>query len=560
MGLQGLHSIETQNGDTEKTEYKGHYVVFGPPGCGKTTFLCNQVRKLVKEGLQPLVCSLTKTAAREVAGRDVPVDPQSIGTLHSLAYRTIGRAQKLAEVAEWNSEFPHYAMSGNFSSREKSSDDIMPTQGTKVAGDGLFGRLELLRHQMRPKELWPSTVREFSDAWEDWKYECDYCDFTDMIEDATRWSDGAIGDPDVIVVDEMQDFSRLEYALLDKWSQATRALITVGDPYQSLYTWRGAAPEIFFDPSVDANHRKILSQSYRVPRAVQQCAVKWVSTLSDYQAVEYKPRDVEGEVNILQRGTRLAPGNIITAAKDELGDGKSVMILASCEYMLSPLVRAMREQGIPFANPWRPSHGGWNPMGNRRGVTMLSRITSLLAMLERPWTVRELVEWSSILTASELFVRGGKKKLQSVVAEETVALDAPWVSVAEFIDTDKLIPLGQMLQRRDTKAALEWWLPRITSSKLKPAIYPVSVAEQWGVEALKQTPRLYVGTIHSFKGGEADVVFLLPDLPPIAYAQWQKGKKHADPIIRAFYVALTRAREKLYICQPAGEMTVTIGV
>ena len=62
-------------------------------------------------------------------------------------------------------------------------------------------------------------------------------------------------------------------------------------------------------------------------------------------------------------------------------------------------------------------------------------------------------------------------------------------------------------------------------------------------------PKVIVGTIHSVKGGEADVVFLFPDLSPGA-ARMYETQDGRDSATRLFYVGATRARETLVICSP----------
>jgi superfamily I DNA/RNA helicase len=73
---------------------------------------------------------------------------------------------------------------------------------------------------------------------------------------------------------------------------------------------------------------------------------------------------------------------------------------------------------------------------------------------------------------------------------------------------------------------------------------------------LKQTPRAIVGTIHSVKGGEADVVFLFPDLSRSAAKAYDGQGSTRDSVIRLFYVGVTRAREAVYICEPASNMMI----
>jgi len=90
------------------------YRIFGPPGTGKTTNLSRQIRRAV-ERFGPdsvLVTSFSKAAAAELAGRDLPISTDRIGTLHSHCYHALG-APAIAEanVEEWNRENPHLAIS-----------------------------------------------------------------------------------------------------------------------------------------------------------------------------------------------------------------------------------------------------------------------------------------------------------------------------------------------------------------------------------------------------------------------------------------------------------------
>ena len=57
---------------------------------------------------------------------------------------------------------------------------------------------------------------------------------------------------------------------------------------------------------------------------------------------------------------------------------------------------------------------------------------------------------------------------------------------------------------------------------------------------------MIVGTIHSVKGGEADVVYVAPDLSERGALEWEStNESRKDRVRRLFYVAITRAREKV---------------
>jgi superfamily I DNA/RNA helicase len=60
------------------------------------------------------------------------------------------------------------------------------------------------------------------------------------------------------------------------------------------------------------------------------------------------------------------------------------------------------------------------------------------------------------------------------------------------------------------------------------------------------------------KGGQADVVYLFPDMSQAGDAQYGRDGAPRDSVIRQFYVGATRAREKLYICARESNMAVAI--
>lgn len=76
------------------------------------------------------------------------------------------------------------------------------------------------------------------------------------------------------------------------------------------------------------------------------------------------------------------------------------------------------------------------------------------------------------------------------------------------------------------------------------------IPSQWYYEKIgtfNTKPRLKLSTIHSVKGGEADNVLLITDIPPMTLREM---KDKPDDEHRVFYVAVTRARHNLYLLNP----------
>ena len=548
------------------------YRAIGPPGCGKTTWLSKQVKNAVaKHGPDSvLLASLTRAAAAELAGRDMPIGEQAIGTLHAHAFRSLDRpalAQDKEHIEAWNAHVSNRDQPNWRLTKSLKADDMgRGSQEEATEGDTLYEEAETYRHRCLPFDDWLNErVKAWFTAWQDFKEMSYAMDFTDMIVKATEVVEHAPGDPRFIFLDEAQDLSLLELRLARKWAEHCETFIMVGDPDQCLYEWRGSSPLNFETPKLPEENYKYLSQSYRVPAAVHRVAVNWIEQIKDRRKVEYDPRTVdpgnplsdvaEGKCRDIELSFQ-DPEDLIVDAEGyleervELEDGvsrpKTVMFLGTAGYMLHPLIKHMREEGIAFHNPYNTKRGDWNPLGSvaRYGATSMAeriRAFSHGAWLEDSG---ELRKWLSTLKLDHF--RAGR-----------------WVTnefVSKLKGKHSLDELANIMTQEALKQSYEanfTWLRDGMKSQykdLRSTEYAIRVVERHGEQALIETPRIVVGTVHSVKGGQADVVYVFPDLSPAADDEWGDGwgtEESKAGIYRVFYVAMTRAREELVLCGPS---------
>jgi hypothetical protein len=596
--------------------YSGRYIVIGPPGTGKTTFLSKQVRNVIEkyssgfgQSLYPnpvLICSLTRAAAAEVAGRDLPLPKSAIGTLHAHCFRALEFPKLLegAHIEVWNQTSGYPLGSTDFGSSEETSGeenawDRRADVNIGTDGDALLQRMEILRHRLIPRDEWDDDVFRFANDWDTFKKDQGVIDFTDLIESALHTVQCAPGCPAVIMVDEAQDLSAMEYSLIQKWGDKSRATIVVGDPWQALYTWRGADPGLFSDKSVPASHRRILSQSYRVPERVLRVSVGWVRDhLSTYEPIEYSPRnvpiadeDVGGEMG-WREATIYDSDSVIDECEQLLETGRSVMFQTTCSYMLNSLIGNLRRKNIPFSNPWRKYRRDWNPLGvSGKGLSMVARMLAFVRPCHdnpnrAPWTVKDVAKFIDPMSAKGVLIRGAKKLIDGLgepdsgddvdISTDNIFIDEKAPSADPFAETglskeerDKGAVLDEELEEWFEPAALDeimminrgersvaeaclWWQGRLLATPKKVVEYPVGVVVSRGLEGLVEAPRVFVGTIHSFKGAEADVSYVFPDLSSAGARQWNSGHGLLrDEVVRLFYVAMTRAREQCFVCRNA---------
>jgi superfamily I DNA/RNA helicase len=524
------------------------YRIFGPPGTGKTTTLTRQIRRAV-EKYGPdniLVTSFSRAAAAELAGRDLPIGASQVGTLHSHCWHALG-GPEIAEscVEDWNRDHPSLAITpqkkqGKLDGEEYIEDETEPEKG----GDALLQELNRARGEMRDHRIWPPTLVRFETLWSAYKRANGLLDFADLIDTCLHEVAIAPRNPSVIFADEAQDLNGMQLALIRKWGERAGYFIVAGDDDQTIYAFTGATPDAFLDPDIPDDHKIILKQSYRVPRAVHRLAEGLIHTVTRRQAKEYLPRDDAGSVIRLTSGTYNSPQySILSSAMQHLEQGKTVMFLASCSYMLRTLIAVLRSQGIPFHNPYRKTNGAWNPIRVGKRVSTANRILSLLighsdyGTEHRSWTNGDLAQWADALQAKGIMRHGAKAKLKTGDMERPLTME-------RLDEVFEPLALESLMAACDAgyRDLLAWWRARVTPDLAERVKYPGDIAARLGPQALLETPQVVVGTIHSVKGGQADVVYLFPDLSQAGDAQYGRGGLARDTVVRLFYV-------QLYVCQ-----------
>lgn len=534
--------------------------ITGPPGTGKTSYLSKQVERAVeKHGAENvIVASYTKAAATELNRRQLPIPRENIGTLHALCYRALcSQSRNIPEIAEvnaksFNEEYPHYAITPN---SQSGMDEMAVDASFSSEGDEFLNAYNLQRAKCLPLELMNENLIKWVKTWERWKTANNYVDFADMISLSLTFQDPLPGNPRVGIFDEVQDFNRQELNLIRHWSQFQDYILLAGDPDQSIYDFAGSDPEVFSGSPVPQSNKRLLKQSWRLPRKVHEYSQKWIRQIKNREDVEFNYKQgEEGSVSYLN-ATYKTPDAAIELAERYARDGKTVMLLTSCSYMLDQIKAQLRGAGLPFFNPYRAVRGDWNPLGNfhnkRAGRTSTrERLLSFLNTVDcggkQYWSIEDLASWLELVKTRGILKKGAKEKIELIMDDIKGFYRETDDSFYQEIFED--FALEKALQRD-----LPWFMESLLAAKKKVAEYPLTVYRKHGRKALEEKPKIIVGTIHSTKGGEADCTILFPDLSLGAMEEYQR---HRDSVIRTFYVGMTRAKESLILCKPRSSLSV----
>lgn len=507
--------------------------VFGPPGCGKTTWISKHIPVWVdKYGRDQIsVCSLTNAAVREIVGRDLDINPDNLSTLHSRCKRVLFAGDPAeSRISDFLKQYPQYQLDfpGVTDKSGTSTDDDLIISGH--SSDVMkYTKANLLRQKLVPYERWDSATLEFHKNWVDWMKYNGILDFTGWLETAMK--EDALPYQDVVIADEAQDHTPLQISVIRNWRARYRIL--VGDDDQNLYQWTGASPEGFLNPPLPHEQELVLDQSYRVPRQVQLIAERIISKVRNRKSKIYNPRDHEGVV----RHSSLSLKDFIldNDHNDFMIDylryppDSTFMLLASTSFQVKQITDYLYSRRIPFHNPYRRSNFAWNPM---QGLS-----EPFQNYLSRSLTGKSLSSWLPFLAANEVFLPKKKEefiRLCETRGDQEVEVSELKSHINEFFIDMILTGDLTLLMNHRRRSLLGSWNYMLDIHQGKSQVVQ---------------PRVIVGTIHSVKGGEADHVYVFPDIS--RSAAFSNDLNINDSMARLFYVAVTRSRDTLTLASPS---------
>ena len=485
--------------------------IFGPPGAGKTTYLLNVVDAELENHVPSIKIgyfSFTRKAANEARDRAIKKFPSLnaktdfpyFRTLHSLAFHSLAVRSDDMMQAEHFKEFAAQAGIELNLSRDEELDFVKTDN--PILNEINLARikgLDLRQHYNQSGLDIEWHHFEFVErSYRHYKNKRGLLDFTDLLELIVAEPD-RLPELEVLIVDEAQDLSRLQWRMVEELSKKAKRTFIAGDDDQAVFTWAGADVNSFLSFNGKIT---VLDQSYRVPATVHRLADSIVQRIRQRQEKEWKPRDFDGEVRTYHRFEDVP-----------VGQGQW-LILASTNYLLNPVHEWLKSMGIIF---------------ERNGV---SSITDAV--------YNAVLNWERLRKGMSISYESVKTVYRYL---DTNAVERGHKTFKNG-DPTLLYTMPELQSKYGLKTDLIWHqaLTKIAEDKRD---YLISVLKRGN--NLSDTRRVRLSTIHGAKGGEADHVLLLMDLSP----KFAKEYAHnADNIHRLFYVGVTRAKQSLHLVMP----------
>ncbi len=258
----------------------GPMMVLAGAGSGKTRVLTRRLANLVAQGVPPwriVAVTFTNKAAAEMRGRVVeligPNRDMWVGTFHSISSRLL---RSYAETIGLSRNFVIYDADDQKALVRKLLKEWNLTHDAKSVRSTIQ-LMEAYRGR-RVDKLFGPHAGMFDDYMKRLAA-CNAVDFTGLIERVLELQDILPKLWDYVLVDEFQDTSKLQFAMLRAMVADKKNICVVGDDDQSIYSWRGANPEYLlrFEKEFPGTRIIRLEQNYRSSGNIISAAAALIS-------------------------------------------------------------------------------------------------------------------------------------------------------------------------------------------------------------------------------------------------------------------------------------------
>ena len=374
--------------------------------------------------------------------------------------------------------------------------------------------------------------------WWDWKASNGYCEHDDYVHTAIRI--GAPAPGQIIIVDEFQDLSPVQYDLVKMWldDPGVERIYIAGDPNQAIYNFRGADPR-FLEEAHSLAHSghipAVQPVSHRCPHNVMEMADMVLGGRSHME-----PAKVGGIARWLRSRDDPGLARSVEILHKRYG---AVMIVCRFTHYMREVSKALQAVGVPHSSlTGRLLVWGDVPIPESRSPRDKNG---------KP--IRATVSMSGVLQALR------------VVDRHATGTDLGFIPVGAARDLLYLLPISDITVTRALSAIKDQKMVNYAVDDLMDLFErptnALDIAEHLLAKPKHRTAlvralarggnimpkNVIVDTIHASKGLESPAVIVHTGFSEKRRDECLRDGEKMAAERRTYYVALTRASEAVYV-------------
>ncbi len=355
----------------------GPVLILAGPGSGKTRVIAHRVAYLIKVcGISPhriMAVTFTNKAAREMEERlyrliGSSVGDLTIGTFHAICARMLRRDGRAIGI---DPRFVIYDEDDQLSLLKRGIQEIGldPKQYVPraIASAITAAKSRMLTPQeyiQRTRSYFDEVAGRVYERYQGLLAESNALDFDDLLmktvqlfrnspETLSKYQSRYLH----ILVDEFQDTNLVQYELIKQLGGERHNVCVVGDPDQSIYSWRFADLRNILSFEKDYPEAKLvlLEQNYRSTKMILETASHVISVNQQRKPKELWTNNELGElINVVETYTEQEEAQFVVSEVERLvGQGKARLGDCAVMYRTNAQSRALEEAFIRYGTPYK---------------------------------------------------------------------------------------------------------------------------------------------------------------------------------------------------------------